>query len=121
MPTEALSAGLTPVEAAEKFLDQPDVALLESPPGFPRLGRRSFLSAAPVGHEPALARPPVGHTRLGHLSYEVGHRFERRPHPRYDDLALPLIHWPTYDWLIEWAHAAGTVLLHTASETRRRW
>jgi para-aminobenzoate synthetase component 1 len=119
--TEALSPGLTPVEVAEQFLDQPDVALLESPPGFPRLGRRSFLSAAPVGHETALARPPAGHIRLGHLSYEFGHRFERLPHPRYDDLTLPLIHWPTYDWWIEWDHAAGTVLLHTANETRRRW
>jgi para-aminobenzoate synthetase component 1 len=119
--TEALSAGLTPVEAAERFLDQPDVALLESPPGFPRLGRRSFLSAAPVAHQTALARPPAGHIRLGHLSYEFGHRFERLPHPQYDDLGLPLIHWPTYDWWIEWDHVAGTVMLHTANETRRRW
>ena len=71
MPRSALPAGLTPVDAAERFLDLPGVALLESPPGFPRLGQRSYLSADPVAGRgrPALglAPPPAGHKRLGYL------------------------------------------------------
>ncbi|MEP6745479.1 MAG: aminodeoxychorismate synthase component I [Gemmatimonadota bacterium] len=121
MPRRALPAGLAPVDAAERFLDLPGVALLESPSGFPHLGQRSILSADPVATSPSLAAPPAGHIRLGYLAYEFGHRFERLPRPLFDDLALPEVHWPTYDWWIEWDHASGGVILHATTEARLRW
>ena len=121
MPRRALPAGLVPVDAAERFLDLPGVALLESPSGFPRLGQRSILSADPVASSPSLAAPPAGHIRLGYLAYEFGHRFERLPRPLFDDLALPDIHWPTYDWWIEWDHAEGHATLHATTEARLGW
>ena len=121
MPSQALPGGLSPLDATERFLDLPGVALLESPPGFPRLGRRSLLSADPVTREGALAPPPPGHLRLGYLAYEFGRRFERLPATTFDDLALPDLLWPTYDWWIEWDHAAGTTTIHAAREERLRW
>ena len=121
MPVLALPRGLSPLDATERFLDLPGVALLESPPGFTRLGRRSFLSADPVTREAALAPPPAGHVRLGYLAYEFGRRFERLPAPAFDDLDLPDLLWPTYDWWIEWDHLAGAAVLHAAREDRIRW
>ena len=121
MPRHALPAGLTPVDAAEFFLDLPGVALLESPSGFKRLGRRSFLSADPVASPTELVAPSTGQIRLGHLAYEYGHHFERLPRPSFDDLRLPEIEWPTYDWWIEWDHSAKTVTLHAATPGRLKW
>ncbi len=121
MPRRALPAGLTPVAATEFFLDLPGVALLESPAGFGRLGGRSFLSADPVGSPAELAAPAAGQIRLGHLAYEYGHHFERLPRPSFDDLALPEIEWPTYDWWIEWDHAERTITLHAATAGRLTW
>ena len=121
MPSFALPRELSPLDATERFLDLPGVALLESPPGFVRLGRRSFLSADPVTREPALAAPPPGHLRLGYLAYEFGRNFERLPAPAFDDLGLPDLLWPTYDWWIEWDHATGAAVVHAARDERLRW
>lgn len=121
MPSLDLASALPPLDAAERFLDLPGVALLESPPGFARLGRRSFLSADPVGHPGTLAPPPTGHLRLGYLAYEFGRRFERLPAPAFDDLDLPDHRWPSYDWWVEWDHAGRTARLHAATEERLNW
>ena len=125
MPVRVLPAGLAPADAAERFLDLPGVALLESPPGFPRLGQRSYLSADPVAGpgRPALglATPPAGHLRLGYVAYEFGRQLERLPATAFDDLELPDINWPTYEWWIEWDHSTGTATLHAASEERLAW
>jgi len=121
VPRRALLPGLTPVDAAESFLDLPGVALLESPSGFKRLGRKSFLSADPVASPSELMPPAAGHLRLGYLAYEFGHRFETLPRPSFDDLALLEIQWPTYDWWIEWDHAARSVTLHAATPARLKW
>ncbi|HET7042862.1 MAG TPA: aminodeoxychorismate synthase component I [Gemmatimonadales bacterium] len=121
MPSLALPRGLSPLDATERFLDLPGVALLESPPGFARLGRRSLLSADPVGRGGPLRPPPPGHLRLGYLAYEFGRRFERLPAPAFDDLELPDLLWPTYDWWIEWDHHSGAVTLHAATDARLAW
>jgi len=121
VPRRTLPAALTPVDATEHFLDLPGVALLESPSGFVRLGRRSFLSADPVAAPVSLGAPPAGHVRLGHLTYEYGHHFEQLPRPSFDDLSLPEIDWPIYDWWIEWDHEEGTVTLHAATPARLKW
>jgi para-aminobenzoate synthetase component 1 len=121
VPRSALPAGLTPVDAAERFLDLPGVALLESPPGFPRLGQRSYLSADPVSRRSTLAAPPAGQIRLGYLAYEYGRQLERIPATAFDDLELPDINWPTYDWWIEWDHSEHTASLHAATEERLKW
>jgi para-aminobenzoate synthetase component I len=121
VPRHSLPAGLTPVAAAEQFLDLPGVALLESPPGFARLGQRSILSADPVSRRPTLGAPPEGHLRLGYLAYEYGRQLERLPAAAFDDLELPDINWPTYDWWIEWDHAGSAALLHAATDERLAW
>jgi para-aminobenzoate synthetase component 1 len=121
VPRRALPPGLTPVDAAESFLDLPGVALLESPHGFKRLGRRSFLSADPTGSSAELTPPATGQIRLGYLAYEFGHRFETLPRPAFDDLALLEIQWPTYDWWIEWDHSARNITLHAATPARLKW
>jgi para-aminobenzoate synthetase component 1 len=121
VPSFALPEGIAPLDATERFLDLPGVALLESPPGFPRLGRRSILSADPVTRESALAPPPADHLRLGYLAYEFGRRAERLPAPVFDDLGLPELMWPTYDWWIEWDHGTGETLVHARNQARLRW
>ena len=121
MPRRPLPAGLTPVDATERFLDLPGVALLESPPGFPRLGQRSYLSADPVARRPTLSAPPPGRIRLGYLCYEYGRQLERIPAAAFDDLELPDVNWPTYDWWIEWDHSDHTASLHAATEERLAW
>lgn len=121
MPARLLHPGLSPAEAAERFLDLPGVALLESPPGYPRLGQRSYLSADPVFRRSTLATPTADHIRLGYLAYEYGRTLERIPATAFDDLELPDINWPTYDWWIEWDHSDGTIELHAATSERAEW
>ena len=120
MPSRIL-AERSPLDAAERFLDLPGLVLLESPPGFARLGERSYLSADPVAHTTGPEVPPVGHIALGLLAYEFGHRFEHLPRTRYDDLRLPDAEWGIHDWWIEWDHRSGETRLHATSEDRLAW
>ncbi|HEU4570669.1 MAG TPA: aminodeoxychorismate synthase component I [Gemmatimonadales bacterium] len=113
MISRAFPEAPAPAAAAERVLDLPGVALLESPPGFPRLGRRSFLSADPTG-------APRGWS-LGYLAYEYGRRFERIPAAPLDDLALPGDGMRRYDWVLEWDHDAGRATLHALTEARWAW
>jgi para-aminobenzoate synthetase component 1 len=119
--SQSLVGDLTPVEATERFLDLPGVALLESPPGFAHLGQRSILSADPLRTSALPASPLPGHIALGYLGYEFGHRFEKLPRPAFDDLHLPDSSWPVYDWWIEWDHATGSVTVYGASPERLEW
>jgi para-aminobenzoate synthetase component 1 len=121
VPSRILTGGRSPLEAAERFIDLPGVVLLESPPGFARLGERSYLSADPVARAARPDVPPAGHLALGMLAYEYGHRFEHLPRTRYDDLRLPDAAWGIHDWWIEWDHRAGEARLHATSADRLAW
>jgi para-aminobenzoate synthetase component 1 len=121
VPSRILTGERSPLDAAERFLDLPGVVLLESPPGFARLGERSYLSADPVARTSGPEVPPVGHIALGLLAYEFGHRFEHLPRTRYDDLHLPDAEWGIHDWWVEWDHRSGETRLHATSEDRLAW
>jgi para-aminobenzoate synthetase component 1 len=128
---EALDPCLTPVAAAERFLGQPHLMLLDSATDPARLGRYSFLAAAPVAvirqrgpggvtalhrarevmaplrRDPVPGLPPFQGGLAGWLAYDYGAILERLPPTRYDDLALPdaVLGW--YDWVMAWDHQAG--------------
>jgi len=116
-----LLSGPSPADATERFIDLPGVVLLESPPGFARLGERSYLSADPLELRAAPGTPIPGTIALGHLAYEFGHRFEKLPRPRFDDLRLPDAAWGVYDWWVEWEHQHDRVTVHAATEARLTW
>ena len=135
MPPLPLVVELTPapdpVAAAERFLGQPHLLFLDSAAGPARLGRYSFLSAAPSqviqskgrGEPGALAQarallaphranpvpglPPFQGGLAGWLAYDFGEPLERLPRPRFDDLNLPDVVLGLYDWVIAWDHEAG--------------
>ncbi|HEV7703201.1 MAG TPA: aminodeoxychorismate synthase component I [Gemmatimonadaceae bacterium] len=48
--------------------------------------------------------PPFQGGAAGYLAYDWGAVLERLPSPRYDDLAIPDIVLPIYDWVIAWDH-----------------
>jgi para-aminobenzoate synthetase component 1 len=120
-----------PVAAAEHFLGQPHLLFLDSAADPERLGRYSFLTAAPVevirtkgrGGESALEQarrllgplrtapvpglPPFQGGIAGYLSYDYGAVLERLPAPRHDDLHLPDAVLGLYDWVIAWDHRAA--------------
>jgi para-aminobenzoate synthetase component 1 len=124
-----------PSQTAEKFLGQPHLLFLDSAADPERLGRYSFLAAAPTalvrtkgrGGEPALEQarrllaphrtdpvpglPPFQGGVAGYLAYDYGAVLERLPEPRHDDLNLPDAVLGLYDWVIAWDHAAGRAWL----------
>ncbi|MDH5284950.1 MAG: aminodeoxychorismate synthase component I, partial [Gemmatimonadota bacterium] len=127
---EAIDPDLTPVAAAEHFLGQPHLLLLDSASDPARLGRHSFLAAAPVRvihqkggadrtalqharglltelrREAVPGLPPFQGGLAGFLSYDYGALLERLPPHRHDDLALPDAVLGLYDWVIAWDHVA---------------
>jgi len=129
---QALDAALSPADAAEHFLGQPHLLLLDSASDPERLGRYSFLAAAPVAvirqkgaadqsalrrardllaplrREPEPGLPPFQGGVAGYLAYDYGAVLERLPRHRYDDLSLPDAMLGLYDWVIAWDHAAGS-------------
>jgi para-aminobenzoate synthetase component I len=128
---EELHPAPDPVATAERYLGQPQLLFLDSASDPERLGRYSFLTAAPValirakgpGGVPALQQarellrphrsdpvpglPPFQGGLAGYLSYDYGAVLERLPAPRYDDLNLPDAVLGLYDWVIAWDHRAG--------------
>ncbi len=126
-------AGLAPIDVAERFLDVPGLALLESArPG--RNARWSYLTADPVavivavseGPDPfagarrQLARlpragvddgPPFTGGLVGYLSYDLGRRFERLPTLAVDDQPLPELRLALHDWAICWDRREGRAWL----------
>lgn len=120
-----------PVECCSRMLGQPNLLFLDSAADPDRLGRYSYLAAAPAqvlstkgpaagagmmanarallaAHrtEVAPGLPPFQGGLAGYIGYDFGAVFERIPAPRYDDLALPDAILGLYDWVIAWDHAA---------------
>jgi para-aminobenzoate synthetase component 1 len=48
--------------------------------------------------------PPFQGGAAGYVAYDWGAVLERLPSPRYDDLAIPDVVLPLYDWVIAWDH-----------------
>lgn len=65
-------------------------------------GVRELL--APHLTEPLSGLPPFQGGAAGYLAYDWGAVLERLPAPRYDDLAIPDVVFPIYDWVIAWDH-----------------
>ena len=136
MSTMPLAEELTPppdpAETAARFLGHPHLLFLDSAADPARLGRYSFLVAAPVAvvrsqgrsagpggleqirtllapyHRSAVpGLPPFQGGAAGYIAYDFGATLERLPAPRYDDLALPDLVFGLYDWVIAWDHQAG--------------
>jgi para-aminobenzoate synthetase component I len=126
---EELTPVPAPVETAARFLGQPYLLFLDSAADPARLGRYSFLTAAPATvlasrgrgsgpnalvqlrdllaphqTEPVASLPPFQGGLAGFLGYDFGAVLERLPAPRYDDLALPDCAFGLYDWVIAWDH-----------------
>ncbi len=133
---EELVPAPDPVETAERFLGQPHLLFLDSATDPARLGRYSFLSAAPAQvirtkgrgpgptaleqarallaphrTEPVSGLPPFQGGLAGFLSYDYGAVIERLPAPRFDDLNLPDAVLGLYDWVIAWDHQLGRAWL----------
>lgn len=65
-------------------------------------GVRDLL--APHLCDPIDGLPPFQGGAAGYLAYDWGAVLERLPSPRYDDLAIPDVVFPIYDWVIAWDH-----------------
>jgi para-aminobenzoate synthetase component 1 len=65
-------------------------------------GVRDLL--APHITEPIPDLPPFQGGAAGYIAYDWGAVLERLPSPRYDDLAIPDVIFPIYDWVIAWDH-----------------
>ncbi len=65
-------------------------------------GVRAIL--APHLTDPIPGLPPFQGGAAGYLAYDWGAVLERLPSPRWDDLAIPDVVFPIYDWVIAWDH-----------------
>ncbi len=65
-------------------------------------GVRELLASHRADAIPGL--PPFQGGAAGYLAYDWGAVLERLPAPRYDDLAIPDVVFPIYDWVIAWDH-----------------
>jgi para-aminobenzoate synthetase component 1 len=59
---------------------------------------------APHRTEPIAELPPFQGGAAGYIAYDWGAVLERLPAPRYDDLDIPDVVFPIYDWVIAWDH-----------------
>ncbi len=131
MLIEELANPPSPADACARLLDLPYPLLLESSARGTELGRYSYLTADPAhiwtshpaddhdvlqeaaeylaSHraEPIPGLPPFQGGVAGFLGYEFGHRLERLPAPRSDDLGLPDAWLGAYEWVIAWDHEQG--------------
>src|SRR5688572_23041978 len=103
-----------PFSAALNLRDEPGLVLLESRPGFGRLGRRSFIAVRPSR---VATRGLADLDQLddgwwaGWLSYDLGRQIEAIPSLAEDDLGLPPLALGRYDAWLDFDHAARTVEL----------
>ena len=128
-------AALAPMDVAERFLDMPGLALLESArPG--RNARWTYLTADPVAALEApsagpdafvnarrllgrlsslplagTANPPFLGGLAGFLGYDLGRRFERLPSIARSDQELPVMRLALHDWVIAWDRREGRAWL----------
>jgi para-aminobenzoate synthetase component 1 len=65
-------------------------------------GVRELL--APHRADPIPDLPPFQGGAAGYIGYDWGAVLERLPSPRWDDLAIPDVVLPIYDWVIAWDH-----------------
>ena len=65
-------------------------------------GVRALL--APHQSDPIPGLPPFQGGAAGYLAYDWGAVLEHLPSPRWDDLAIPDVVFPIYDWVIAWDH-----------------
>jgi para-aminobenzoate synthetase component 1 len=130
-----------PMDVAERLLDLPGLALLESArPG--RNARWTYLTAEPVamieapsegpdpfanarrllrrlaaippepgGAAPGSALPPFIGGLAGFLGYDLGRRFERLPSIALADQELPVMRLALHDWVIAWDRRDGLAWL----------
>jgi len=121
-----------PVATCARLLGQPHLLFLDSAADPERLGRHSYLTAAPTmilrskgrgpgpnaleqAHalltqhqaEPVPELPAFQGGLAGYIGYDFGEVLERLPAPRFDDLALPDVALGLYDWVIAWDHGQG--------------
>jgi para-aminobenzoate synthetase component 1 len=133
---EELAPAPDPARTCEQFLGQPRLLFLDSAADRARMGRYSFLAAAPVAvvhrkgrgtggnalaelrallephrTDPVAGLPPFQGGLAGYLAYDFGAVLERLPAPRYDDLNLPDADFGLYDWVIAWDHQADRAWL----------
>ncbi len=126
---EELPSSLTVEDALAAFQDERDVVLFDSALLRERLGRFSFLSAAPIRREiiqvPQFGTDPFATPRewsnhfcsetvrglppfqggvAGFLGYELGGCFERLPIAHWNEFQLPAAYFGLYDWVIAWDH-----------------
>lgn len=73
------------------------------------VGVRALL--APHQTDPVPDLPPFQGGAAGYLAYDWGAVLERLPSPRWDDLAIPDVIFPIYDWVIAWDHLEGRAWL----------
>lgn len=116
-----------PVEASARLLGQPYLLFLDSAADPERLGRYTYLMAAPASvlrskgkpegrnpleqagsllathrSEAVAGLPPFQGGLAGFISYDFGGVLEHLPSPRFDDLALQDLVLGFYDWVIAW-------------------
>jgi len=60
---------------------------------------------APYRTAPVAGLPPFQGGVAGYIGYDWGAVLERLPSPRHDDLAIPDVMLPLYDWVLAWDHA----------------
>jgi para-aminobenzoate synthetase component 1 len=100
-----------PFAAALALQHEPGLVLLESMPGFGRLGTRSYLAARPaeVATDGLAALDRLGGGWwAGWLSYDLGREVERLPDLGREDLGLPPLALGRFDTWIEFDHDRRT-------------
>jgi para-aminobenzoate synthetase component 1 len=109
-----------PFAAALALRDEPGLVLLESMPGFGRLGRRSFLACCPdaidtSGLQALEKTDPAW--RAGWLSYDLGRQIELPPAVATDDQELPSLALGTFPAYLEFDHDRREVHLRGEGES----
>jgi para-aminobenzoate synthetase component 1 len=72
--------------------------------GDPLAALARALEGQAISRHPDL--PPFQGGAMGFVAYEYGRRLERLPAPAVDDLGLPDVVLPLYDWVVACDHAA---------------
>ncbi len=101
-----------PFAVALSLRHEPGLVLLESMPGFGRLGRRSYLAVRPaeIATDGIAALDRLGDGWwAGWLSYDLGREIEQLPDLGRDDLGLPPLALGRFDSWLEFDHTCRLV------------